>query len=331
MKNKRLIIFILVLIVLFISFLFLYNAKVSYEYFYEIDGYNITESYDLELNAFSFNINNEYYFSVYGDYSVQRGLIEEISVENGCISVSGKLSFYNFCVVDDVYYFDNSSLSNDYSTSYNNVNIYELNDLTYFVWNYDGFIYLSDDGNKFISIFENEIYSPSLITRVGDYLFIPNYDEDYYFSQYVLVDLKNGTYDIVSMDTEINFDMAYTAKTEKTVSIYDKKNDKVFVINVNNETVEIKNNVTYSDKELSELVLDENSYFYLKDNNLYYEVSHFNIYLGNVNVSDILYETANSVVFIEDDSLYYFSTTGSYFKILDYSELIFNYNRIYIY
>lgn len=327
MKNRKLVSFVIVLISLFMVFLFLYNKEFDYNYEYEIDEYKITESYIVEDGVFKFTINDEYEFFIDGEYSVNRGLIENLYIEDECLYLDGKLNFYTMCIEEDNYYFLNMTTENTLSNTFENFKVYDLVGFSYFLWDYDGFIYISNDKTEKIMIFENDVYSPNLIKQVGDYLFIPNYDDEYYFSSYYLVDMENASVKQIELDTEINFDITYLSSTDTTLNIYDKKNEKVYTIKLSNGNQETKHGITYSETEL-ESYSNTNKYFSIENNYLKYELNTYSIFLKDYEIDDIIYEDINSVIFLEDDELFYYSLGVKFVKIMEYSEWEFNYNNL---
>lgn len=330
MKNRKLIIFIGTLIILFIIFLFLYNKEFDYTYEYKINEYDIIESFSVEDQSFNFSINDLYEFYIQSEYSVNRGLITSVSIENNCIYVDGDLDFYTICS-DDGYYFGEIYLEEDLAATYENFEIYDLSGFSYYIWDYDGFIYISEDETKKLTIFENDVYSPTLIKQVGDYLFIPNYDDDYYFSSYYLINMKKAEVKEIELDTSINFDMAYLNYTDTSLSIYDKKNEKVYTIKLSNGNQETKQGISYTDSELKSYEIT-NEYFFIEEGYLKYELIDFKISLFDYEINDIIYEDESSVIFLSDTELIYLSLGTDFNKILSYSEWAFNYdNLIFVY
>lgn len=331
MKNKKLVIFIGLFISLFLIFIFLYNLEFNYEYEYEINEYIILESYDKDTSYYSFVV-DDYNINILGNYSTKRGLITDVSIDDNCINIVGTLDFYPICIVEDNYYFSNVEYIENYTESYENLMMYDLNELSYFIWDYNGFIYLTEEISKKIEIFETEVYYPTLIKQIDNYLFIPNYDENYYFSSYILLDMEKGTYKEIEIDSEINFDFEYISYDEKYVTVYDKKNEKVYKIKYSNGDTEKKLGITYTDVELSNIIFNEYEYFSIDNEYLLYSLSDYNVYLSDYLVDDILFETSESVIFLSNGDLYYFELGSSINKVISYSEWKFNYeNQIFIY
>ncbi len=331
MKNKKLIIFILIIVTLFIIFLFLYNKKISYEYVYKLNKYEIKETFNKETNIFTFNVNDEYNFSLLGNYSNKRGLITDVSMYDNCLKLKGYLSFFNICKKEDVYYFSESTLEETKYNNYDNLKIYNLLDYTYLIWNYDGFYYINNDVNKKINLFETDVYSPSLIKQIDDYLFIPNYDEKYYFKSYYLLNMKDGKVKQINLKQEISFDIKYLDYENGKLNIYDKKNNKIFKVKLTNGEEKVKQKIVLTDKELAKYDVS-NKYFFINQEYLTYKLKDFEVKLDNFKPKSLIYENSYESIFLNDKELIYFNLKDELIKLIEYSEWQFNYeNLIFIY
>lgn len=332
MKEKKLIILFVLLISSFLLYIYICNTEYSYSYEYIVNKASVEEVYSTIDGIFTFNINDEFIFEIEGDYSTKRGLIKEISIEDNCINIEGDLNFFDFCTNEYNYYLEDNVIYSEQNITYSNLEFNKLLSNNIFVWNYNGYIFYSNGEIYYYDLFENDVYLPSLIYQIEQYLFIPDYDESYYFDAYYLVDMLTGTYEYISLDTEINFDLYYLSCENTSLNIYDKKNSKVYTLNILKGKTSIKNNVVYTDSDLeeeSELLINN---FYIEDNKLYYSLKEFVMFIKEVETSSIVYQTSDTIYFLDNGVLAYYQLGTNIIKAASSNEWLFNYeSQIFIY
>lgn len=139
--------------------------------------------------------------------------------------------------------------------------------------NYKGLYTISnDDGNKIfnVSLFSKDIYERTVSTQVGRYYLTANYDSNYDFTSFILVDIMYNDNLTLKYHSKISFDSYFMGVVEDSAYLYDKKNKKQYeidvkhrkVVEIGNETVGIKmyKNGVWSDISVSELS-NKNLYF----------------------------------------------------------------------
>ena len=369
MKKKIILIVFGVLIVLFLVKYFVSNYNIKYD----INNYDISESYE----------NGKYYFEVtndnlsfnmlfYNKRKLSKKLLKEISVFEGenynCVDV--KSIFYEHYPV--CYDRDNNLIhyslitDNDIKNYLNDLGIIqstevEYDDEFYFtnslnsgeyiaVWKYDGFYWLDENGVKSIDIFDKDRYSNNLSYLYDEILFLPNYDEDLFFTEFILFDITDGSYKLYSTDYEISYD-AYIAGTNKNnIYLFDRKNDNLYEINVKKGKIECVGNkengfVKYENGKKADATLKEYDEKYI----MYFDVLYNNIVVDGLNyyfsyndniITEFMSEEDFSVVHINNNDIYYISNDNLYVfnpirghkLLLHYFELNFNdNNRIFTY
>ncbi len=337
--SKKLISFILVLISLFIIFIYFYNKENNYVAEYWLEDFYILESYNKDNKLYTFNINDDQYeFKISGEYTNKRELVDSIKEYNNqegysCLELKGKLEFYNICYNEDnEYIFDNNVIIDKKIEEYNNIDIYNTIDKTFLIWNYNKFSYINEKFQT-IELFEKDVYNPSKFIVLDKYLFIPDYENNYSFNKYYLIDFKTGDIEEKTLKTDINLDIEYTNYDNETLSIYDDKINKEYDLDINKNTLKTKNNVEYSSKDLEEISFNEYNYFYLDNNKLIYEIDELNILITILDVDKIIYQNKTEVIFLVDSKLYYFDIyTSEIILLLENKEWEFNNNNlIYIY
>lgn len=332
MINKKIITLLIVCMMLFIIFLYFLNKEFSYEHEYKINNYSIIENYNKDKNHYTFLIDNKYEFSLYSKYSNKRELIDEIKIKDKCLAFDGDLNFYDFCFKDSKYYLNAETTNKKKYKEYKDIKFYDIKNTNIFIWNYSGYVFSNNGEKSYHELFKNDVYVPNLIKQVDNYLFIPNYDQKYYFNSYYLIDMKTGKSKLIKLDTEINFDLEYIFYEENSLKIYDKKNFKVFNIDIKNGDTFTKNNVRYSNSELNDMNKKISHFILTKDDTLKYVIEDFEMYITTEKVSSIVYQDREKAYYIVGDSLYYYEIGSSITKIVQNEEWKFNFNSmIYIY
>lgn len=360
MKNKRYmkkhVVLVVCLIILFIIFIFIYFRKTNYEIEYKINDLTVNERYDKKLGAYYFNINyndKSYELVSIEDYSNKRKLIEDIKVsENGdetCLSFTSKsINLYSICSNKNEYYMANITEKGEFvnNDSYENININELDDKTYLLWNYHDFIYLNNEKKEKITLFSKDIYNLSLIYAFDNYLLIPDYEQNYLFNKMYVIDTNNAKIRTINLRFDVYFDSYFLGNDKNDVYIYDLREKKEFFIDldkdeiytsknkilVNDEWQDVTNQAFQSEKPQ----FSETKPFtvILKDNHLYLQIlnSKTEILLSNRQVSELVKVDEMNIYYISDDILYKYNPYDGEEAILQYSEWNFNHqNMIFIF
>ncbi len=340
----------LFLILIFCIFLFFFFYPHHYKLEYEIDNFKIIEEYHKKEKYYSFIINykeNKYEVINKNKYSNKRKLIKEITAtsndNNTCLSFNTThVNLYDVCKNDKEYYYktkDNTFTKND---TYKNIEIDNLNDKTYLLWNYHEFIYLNNKKKTTISLFNKDIYNLNLITSIDNYLLVPDYDKDYKFDKFYLINTTNTKVKNFNLRYEVYFDSYFLGNYKKRSYLYDQKQEQVFYLDLKKneiyksnykiltngkwETVtnqKLKNNkLSFTNKEIFT--------YFLKDNKLYGKYE--NDYLVTEGVSKIVKVENMDVYYIKKDTLYHFNPYSGEMPLLKYSEWNFNNtNMIFIF
>jgi len=186
------------------------------------------------------------------------------------------------------------------------------------------------------------------MVKINGKIIFPNYDDNYLFSDFVVVDMSTGDYKTITSKYKINYDSYIVGNRKSSVFLFDNKELKLYEINYKKNYVEVvgdqnKGFIKYvdgkkKDADISEYVKDKITYLSKEDmlisidnNYLSYKVNpelklnFFNKSIDNINVID------DSVYFIYDDMLYRYKL-GKADKIAYYFEFNFNKdNTIFVY
>lgn len=231
----------------------------SYTFLITIDGI----SYDLELlTDFGYtdkvitaiNYYNSDMKCIYPTFKSNKQLTDVICNDGGVIRHYNDLKGTNASLDEFV-----SKLTNYDSKKYNNIleNIYNSKNITVYKSNivdghylaindYHGLYTISTKNtNKVeqINIFKNDEYEKKLNALVGKYYVSADYDSDYDFNKFVLVDMTNNKIDYINMTTTISFDSYIQGVVGDSLYIFDKNNKIQYQFNVKKKTLTKVGNV----------------------------------------------------------------------------------------
>ena len=355
----------ILLIVLFciISF-FLYIKFKTYSYTvnYVVDKYKIEESYNKETKKYTFLINDNsivYPYNFENKYIRNKELINNIKIykneEEICIlPISSDLDFYPLCNKDNIIKTCNLSNIeiNDYkykkynkdNIKHNKLNINYLNDAKFLLYNYKGFYYINENNIEEIKIFNNDLYKIDLIYELNEFLIIPNYNEEYYFTKIFIINMDNGKVKEIKLDNEISFNSVFLGDYKNNIYLLDKKEEKEYKINIKKLKVEeidfkiLKDNklvsIKYKDIVNNNLVFDNKKELSYKiiDNKLYQIINNYKVLISNKEVNKIIKESNNTIYYLSNDNLYMYNNIYGEVLLINNFEWNFNNtNMIYLY
>lgn len=353
--NKyKLIILIVLLILLFIIFLVYYFKPHTYELEYEIEDVLVKETYSKDDNYYLFSFEYEditYHVISFDKYTNQRNLVTDIDISttdsSTCLTFTSTINLYPICSSDNTfysYYLDETATFEEEST-YQNIAINDLNNKTYLLWNYNEFIYLSEDNNTTIDLFTSDIYNLSLTYSLDNYLLVPDYNQDYTFDSIYLINASNAKVSTIDLRFALYFDSYFLGNDEENVYIYDTKNEQEYYIDTKKKEIYKTSykiltdgtweSVTNQKLKNNKLTFSESEPFTysLEDNKLYGQISgQEKMLVSNRSVNKIISTDNLDVYYLSGDTLYYFNPQVGEKALLKYSEWEFNYsNMIYIF
>ena len=241
--NKKPIILLSFLLLVFIMFIYFYLKDYSYELEYVVDNINVKESYDKDNKVYNFNLSyNDLNFEIvsFDKYINKRKLIKTINIgEDNCMSFDSLVSLYSICYSDDKYftkYIDDTKSFKEES-SYENIEINNLNDKTYLLWNYQDFIYLSNNKKTKINLFNKDIYNLNLNYQFDNYLVLPDYEEDYIFDKVYIINTDKAKVTNFKLRYELYFDSYFLGNDKQNVYLYDLKNEQEYYLDLKKEDI----------------------------------------------------------------------------------------------
>lgn len=368
LKKSRILLFVLVLFIIILFLIF--NRSKSYTLAYDIADFKINESYDKKNEVYYFEVEKDelkFNFVIEQKYLKDRELIKNVNEKKyknfTCYLINSNYFETNpLCKEDNTiidYHLIPSKFKAEVSpqiytkTINKEINNYQIKALknNILIWNYKGFNYLSENKVENITLFKKDIYNISLATLINDYIFIPDYDQDYNFDEAYVINLKNFSKEKWKLDYEISYESYIVGTNDKSIFLIDKKNkleyelvphrkkmrivgtaSKKGIIYQNGKQVK-KSLLTISNNEKS-FIYKNNYHFTLKDNTLYlsYLDSKIMTKISNRNIKKIVNIDNDNIYYISESTLYFYNLKYGETKSITYSEWEFNYNNmIFIY
>ena len=355
---------------------------------YNSGNFNIVENYTAKDNNYKFNIKNDKFklsFDVTYDYNKGSNIITKIhhkKINNyECILPifkGNKILTDIMCKQNNTVYYGNNidneisdfikemekygyQLSNfkdkakktklSVNTAVYKNNILENHYLA--LENYKGLV-LYNTKEMTVPLFENDIYTKPVSTFTDKYYIVADYNNEYSFKIFKVVNIINGNEKEIRSYDEISFDSYIMGIINNEVYLFDKDARVQYKINIEKETVTKMEDIKYYDGKwhimslkdaLNEKKFDNNKvtvnnyekavkigkYYYL------YEKTgdNYNVYKAynkQNNQRIFLFKTSdiNSIIYLENyiyfkngNTFYYWSNNGVK-KVLENSELEFN-------
>lgn len=340
------------------------NYTITYQY----EQVSIQESYSKQnyMYQFLFQVENQEFFVYFeSKYKHAKKFIKEVEVkvkENTiCLFPKGnEFTFYPLCKKDgefiSYHLIDDSDIIpkeyfkewNTQEEEYNNLKLYNLDNHKYFVWNYKGFYMIDKKNIKEISLFSNDVYTVSLVMQVGNYLLIADYESNYIFRKFYVINSKTGKVKELILDEDMPFESYFLGSTDTYAYLVDKKNKLEYEIypkklKYRNITTQGKGKIFINGEwqsiGMQSLVANEQKFsvssfikYEIKDQVLYAIINEKQVRITNQSVKQIVYFDNESVYYLVDDKLYSFNFYEGEILVLSNFEWNFNYqNMIYIF
>ena len=361
-----LVLFIIIIVALVLFITSLFKSK-SYSLEYNIDKYEISENYNNDGNYYYYEIskgNLKYNFIYKSTYNKEKKLIQEIKEYKDekytCITIksnylkSSPLCTYKNEHID--YHLISDDLKERLSDYYKSTKTIEKKYENYtlfnqdnklLLWSYKGFNYLNKDKIKFIKIFNKDIYEIPLATKLNNYIFIPDYEQEHYFNKVYLINLDTLEIDEWKLKYEISFDSYILGTNEKSLYLLDKKNKVEYEIVPHKKKMRIiaksNNQGTIYDKgqitkvSMSKLSTKEQYFIYkqiykyqLINKKLYlsYLDSSIKIKVSEQKIDNIIATDEDDVYYLVKDTLYKYNIKYGETKLIKYSDWEFNYKNL---
>lgn len=353
---KKNIIFVLGFIFIFFIYQLVVNHPKDYGLIYNINSYNIKESYSKKDKAYYLNIYDDstnYSFFLKRKYSKKRKLLENIDIytddEKTCVKPIVKNETFQYvCNKDNDYfmYLSNSLIESD-KEKIDSIEVYNK-DFTYYI--FDGYGVKNVVTKKKIHFFNNEHYENALSYKGDNFILFANYDDERVFNKFYLIDKESEDYfEIVNENYEISYDSYFLGMVKNKVYLFDKKNMKEYSIDIKKRVIKL---ISKGDKGLfydlgfDEILLSKLKYetnlfntgslvdYVINNSTLYkkYNNSVNRIKITDYSVKTIVSASDEEIFYISDDSLYSYNDTSGNTLLLTNFDWKFNYkNNIYVF
>lgn len=389
MKQKiKLIILVFSLIILIIIFRKIIVLN-SINYNLNIDGRSIKIKEVYENNNYYIEINtdnNIYPFRVYKNKG-NRKIVNNIYIYSDnnleCVLpiIENKIYLDMMCYKDNILYDYNTlsqenALLDEYVSSikmynlsnFNNTfdNILTIGTIKYnkssninnivAITTYKGLLL---NGNE-INIFSKDIYNNEISTFTDNYYIIADYENNYSFNYFYVVDLSSGKINKLKFKEDISYDSYIQGIVDGKIYLYDKDNENQYEIDIKNEKIKIVSGQNYIKfynnkkwEKMNKIKANKEKYFnyetrdnnftnydYVKETDNYYylfkkdgisyklyrvDKRSINVYkyIIDVPVTNISFKN-NYLYYVYKNKLYYYSDITGLKTILENSELEFN-------
>ena len=356
-NNKRILILISCLLIIFILVAININKSISYSLSYDLDGYSISETYNKSTKDYLFKVRIEeveFPFIFKMKYTTNRKLIKKIDEEkinDGiCIKVTVKNDSQVMCYKDDNYLSRDSLVKKEYKVidSVNKIKVYSK-EYDYYIWNGYGITDLLN--NKEYNFLKKENYDNNLTYQVNNYVISPNYDDSHTFNKLYIFDMNTKKIDNMDLDP-IHFDMYYLGYIDNKVYLFDKSDLKEYEIDLNKKKVKVVSDsekafyydAGKSDISINKLKYNNISFNYnylynssIVDKNILININrkgltNFKYVISNSSVSDIIRRNEYDIFYISGENLYKYNIYKGEQLLLNNFEWNFNYrNKIFVY
>ena len=392
-KNKVLVLIILIFILFLILNIVLKEKRVKYSIDKNSKKFLIIETKKDKYIKINVEINKtSYSFDLYNVNKKEKKIVTDIYYYKNK-SYECLLPIINSKVYSDMVCYKNNYLYNyhdivgenkDLDEYVSNISIYNKNkydinvrlssnisgikhydlelDKNYSMTTYKG---INIDGTE-IDIFKNDVYTNKINGYVLNYYFTADYDNNYEFSYFYIVDLITKKVHKIKSDYVISLDSYVQGIVDNKVYIYDTDNEKQYEFDVEHKKIKLiyetqvrfyknqrweyisfnkANNEMYFEYNANtkfdsyENVIESENYYYLfkkrKDEYILYRSDKDNLnilkQIVTLNTLDIKYND-EYIYYIDGDQLYFYSDETGKKIILENSELDFNKNiKYYIY
>lgn len=360
MKKKIAIVFLFLILLIIIKYFFS-----NYKTTYFLDNHKIITTY--KNKRYYINIDNKYNFDIYkkrGIFKFKIKNIKTIEYENlKCLYPEIKnvktypLCYYKGEYVD--YKLINDEVLNKYKEQKkydSNGNFYFNNNLTsreyVYLWNYKGFYQMNNNVLETLDLFNEGKYDNSLMYQIGNKILFPDYNQEYEFNRFYLINMTNNKISEIKSKYEISYNSYIVGNIQKKVYLFDIKKLNLYEIDLKRLNIRLIGSEDlgyYKYENGKEILVTSNEY---KNKSIDYKQKIISNYKYEI-VNDKLYksyleeklkmkifegkniriigEYKDVLYFVSEDKFYKY-TPNELSKVFNYFELNFNENNIiYIY
>ncbi|HBA38081.1 MAG TPA: hypothetical protein DCY94_05110 [Firmicutes bacterium] len=368
-KKYKIILYVSLGILLFTLSVFILRPR-GYVENYKVGEYEIEEKYDVDSGYYSFKttVDDIQFVDIFISNKVGGkkliSKVEKYSAEKFTCTrfTSEKFDLTPICRKDDEFVdaqltlsktemnenFERKNVKID-PVKYDRIEVGTFLDRKLLVWAQTGYHYLTDGKHIEIEFLEEESYYNNLAYQMGEFVLTPNYDSEYVFDEFKVINMKNGKLKTWKLDEKVSFNSYFLGDKDGAIYLFDRKEKKEYLLNPKKEKLELisKNgeaNVWSGKWEtISTGRLANDDYHFESDDVFKYDIEDsglykvsknldFRIKVSDKKVSEIIKVDGNSVFYLVGDTLYSYDPEYGEVEMLSYSEWNFNNkNSIFIY
>lgn len=247
--------------------------------------------------------------------------------------------------------------------NFSNITIFQdniLDDTYIYIWKYNGFYTLTNKKINQLNLFTNDTYLNKLGINISKYYIIPNYDKQYEYDKFYIINMKNNNIKELKFkkNNYVTNDYYINGVVNNNLYIFDTDNLIQYKINPRRNKYEIvgnqeldglyynngwqklkiydfkENKITFDNsykvpskiKNYDNIFNYKDSYYYSYNNNyIYYnDTTKDFLYLFNLGEISNVMLVEDTLYFIKDNALYYYNMKTGIKKIVIYDDLAFN-------
>lgn len=331
----------------------------SYSVVYDVGEFQVHETFNKEKNFYVFDVKVDglhYENAIVKKDVMGKKLIDQISLnrDNDCLKFeSDRVETYEVCVYNqklvDSKILENHKNDYDILKEFKGIKINQEAMSKTLIWAQKGYYLLDNEGLTEIMFLDDEAYYNTLPYQLGNIVITPDYDEDYTFSKFYLINLENGKLSEWKFDYEINYNSYYLGEKDGKVYLFDRKERNEYALDPKRKKIDIVSKdgeaSIYIDEweKVSTTKLSIDDYAFKSEDVFSYEIvdgelirkvdnGEHRLVISKKDVTEIVRIHGNEVFYLVGNRLYKYSPTIGEVLVAEYSEWNFNYkNSVFIY
>ena len=334
-----------------------------------MNGYEVLERFDKKEKFYYFEFRKDNFTYVNGishEKILTKKVVTNISDESldnaTFVTIESKVGLGNMYKLDNaqvgIHLLNNELLAKmnitfsepEKTGNFKNTTYYNLLDRKYYIWNYQGLDIISKSSQSDLKVLNKDIYDLKLVYQIEDLIMLADYNQDYIFKKFYLVNMKTGKLSTWDLPEEFYLDSYFMGDHKSSIYMVDRKNKrqiqfqpfkkKFRYVAKNNQKAELYKDGFESislNKIVSENVYFETTetiHFKLENNTLHqqYKYSDYKVRVSEQSIKEIVYVTGDTVYYLVDDKLYAYQNEIGEVLVMQNFEWKFNYkNMIFIY
>ena len=349
--KKRYILFLLVILSFVAIFMYTTNKPRTYSLSYDMNGFKVLESYNIDDGFYTFKLTKDeyvFYYAINQKYTSKRQIVEKIDTKDVdnylCLNITVSKNTEDYICSNTKDYKDAYEVGllkveeQEKIKTFEDIDIYKKGSI--YEWNGYGFTEITT--GKKINVLKNEKYDNSLSYQFGNKVIFADYDHKNEFKKFYVLDMETGKITTIENEESISYNSYFEGFIGDNIYLFDKNNNVQYSININKKTIfktSDKEGAVYYDGKKSSQPLSNFKYkkvmfkndgivtYLLKDDKLYMTYKNSDIYIQIFDkVNYLIYSNDTKVYFLVGDALYMYEKGKGYQKIASSLEWNFHYD-----